>query len=152
MIFAKGGIFTYSLQTSPTRKSFGIGGLTTGINSQKLLGAYNKSCSVSRKGRPPWGSKELNELRRKARTASNQYYISKDWRTNKNAQREYKRAVRIAEMTIWRSYCESPDSVKEPQEIPQTILDHINPGPWTESPKQSPVSLMDAQFSDIFIS
>ncbi len=63
-----------------------------------------------------WWTKELNKLRkntrRKLRVALRQN-VPEHWESYREAQRQYRKAVRQAKINNWRNFCESIDKIPE---------------------------------------
>jgi len=88
-----------------------------------ILSAYAKACPLRPTGRrqqPPWWnaetSVELEEKRAQARGTLKQALLSKavnDWETYRTARRDYKKVIREAKRSSWRSFCAEVEGAPE---------------------------------------
>lgn len=79
-----------------------------------ILQSYYNNCTVSRtttRNIVPWWSKELTTLRCKCRKLFNKAKKTGEWDVYRSALTEYNKAVRLAKIKSWQTYCDSIDDI-----------------------------------------
>ena len=126
----------------------------------QIVKSYEASCPparTKRKSRPPWWSKQLDYERRELRELFKLAKISEQfecWEEYRDAQRIYKRSVRKAKRTEWKSFCGNIEKTKDTARLrkmfasnpvmPSTICKEN--GEWTESSAETLQVLLDTHF------
>jgi ribonuclease HI len=129
-----------------------------------ITNAFAASCTEqyisSKARRPPWETKEVreakNEIKHKLRKARNTK-ADKDWSDLRSHQAEYKKLVKSARTTTWKTFCHEMDSKSNSKKISTIVKNNKTSklgtvrdpnGKLTESPEETLEILTQTHFKD----
>jgi len=129
-----------------------------------ITSSFNASCTeqfiTSKARRPPWETKEVREakngIKHKLRLARNTK-ADKDWADLRSHQAEYKKLVKNARTTTWKTFCSEMDSKSNSKKISTIVKDNKTTklgtvrdpeGKLTESPEETLKILTQTHFKD----
>ncbi|MCP3662523.1 MAG: RNA-directed DNA polymerase [Gammaproteobacteria bacterium] len=126
-----------------------------------IITAYERACPLRklRSGmRVPWWSSELTKIRKESRRLLRyalQVNTGESWASYRTAQREYKRLLRVAKRSSWRSFCASAETVPEAARLQKILRDNsvvqvgmlqLPSGAYTECREEALAHLLETHF------
>lgn len=131
---------------------------------EEFSGFFNRSTEIScpmdaprGKQRPPWWSGEIRDLRRACRKLFNRAKHTRnetDWNSYKENLKIYKKELRKAQRTSWKSFCGNIEDTSEASRLRKLLAKtHSSPsylvkpdGSWTNSSEESLETLVNTHF------